>query len=207
QYLYTWDIIKWFLTFEISGRLLILWTYIPLLSRHRILPVLACALILFGTATPLRYLWDFAMKDFKSYSAGEKRYTANLQPKISPEWEKLLARMRDCEECFGTVWTPYSTAPLISSQTGYFSLPLEHISRNFGIAERLQEKRKKDLERLETAPNSGLLKELGIKWIIFSCRDFEALPEAGKNLILELQSHLGARDFSSKESKGDCYRA
>lgn len=207
QYPHTWDIVKWFLAFEIGGRFLILWAYAPWYLSKKWVAAVAWFIVLSGAVTPSRYLWSFAVQDTKTYKMGEIQYTGLPQPSVSPAWGRLFQTMRDCRSCFGSVWATNRSARTISPQTGYTGIHLDRNTVQMGIASGPIEKRKRDLERLERAPDAGLLRELKVTWIVFNCGEYRALPPGTRAWLESLKGQAGVRDYSHPEPGPECYQA
>jgi hypothetical protein len=202
RYSFSWDIIKWYFGFEFSARLLVIWAYLPWIVKKPWLTLPAWLLVLFGAVTPFNFLSDLTFK--KSFTRAEGRIAYYKQPEPGGVYQSFIDDLKRCSECYGTVWSSPGSSDWLAVQTGYPMVEFDRVTAMMPVSRDKINRRKNDLKRLNTDPNMDLLRSLGIRWAIFTCRDFRNLPEKVQNFLGSLTLHPGVEDRSAINQGGQC---
>ncbi len=200
-YPYSGNIRKWFLGFELSGKMLVVITLLPLAFSRRWSRVLVIALILSASVCSIRYLGDLSFKNMKSFRGAEKRlaYTRHYAPQGI--MKTLVHQLKNCQDCSGRVWSSEELTPYLAIHTGRFLLEMDRSLRSMPVARRLIQERKNDLRDLATAPSLALLDRLQVEWVVFSCDEFTNLTPEVQSFLTDLQTR--SVDFGS-QVPGQC---
>ncbi len=200
-YPYSGNIRKWFLGFELSAKMLVAITLLPIAFRRSWSRILAVTLILFSSVAPLRYLGDLAFKSISDFRGAEKRlaYTRHQEPR--GPMLALVRQLKSCEDCHGRIWSSEELTPYLAIHTGRFLLEMDRSLRSMPVARALIRARQQDLNDLRRFPTLDLLNRLQVEWVVFSCEDFSNLPEVTRVFLQELRG--ASVDFSGS-SEGVC---
>lgn len=205
QYARSWDIVKWFLAFDLSGKILVLAVFAPALEK-KVWVLLAWLVVGVSAVAPLRFLGSLAVKQPGTFTRSESRYGGQGQPKAQGSWRDLFAAMRACPECRGMVWSSPGLSPTIALNTGFPVLQLDFNSRAMSVLPRLIAARDQALKDLAAAPQRETLRALDVRWVIFSCAEVEKQPPL-KDFLATLSSQADVVDHSATGAAGNCIRA
>jgi hypothetical protein len=204
RYAQTWDVIKWFLAFEFSGRILIFWAYAPWILGKRLVEILAWLLVLSGCVTPFRFLSELAFQAPQEFRGGERRYSTSVQPQGPSGWGELFQEMRNCRDCRGKIWSSARTSAFLAIHTGFPVLQLDFNTLHMGISPQRLAERQEALARLDNAPSLDLVRNLQVRWIVFSCREFQKLSPSVQQWVLGLRKAEGVQERSLQGNADSC---
>ncbi len=207
QYRYSWDIVKWLFGFEVTGKLLMVATLVPRILQRPLYWIPAWIFILIHMVSPVRFLTELSLGEPGEFSRAEWRMAAYGQPRPSPAMKRLAGILAACQDCYGMVWSSASTSPHLAMFTGFPMVQVDGpTSVVMGDAAKWQD-RKEKLKLLNEAPTRNLLAQMGVRWIIFSCREVVGLTPPVKKFLEEVRAMPGVRDHSVGQGGSDCYLA
>jgi hypothetical protein len=206
RYQYSWDIVKWFFGFELAGRLLVAWIYLPWVSRKIWLSILAWIFVLFGMITPFRLMTELSFKEPSKFNHPELRIASYRQPKLQGIMVPLINEMKKCPDCYGMVWSSSDTSVGLAILTGYPMLQIDQNTLAMPVGRERIAERQAVLKTLGTSPDISQLRAQKIRWIIFNCNEFKQLTPDLQSFIKSLQQTPMVRDHSVNEN-GACVLA
>ncbi len=206
QYSFSWDIVKWFFAFEFSGRVLAAWAFWPWIAQKTTRQAIAWAVVLFGTVTPLRFIGDLAFRKSTAFTRAELRVTGYGRPERHGAFAVLIERMIASPKNYGMVWSSPSTSVSLAMATGFPMMQLDFNTVAMPVGRGRIANRQTVLKTLAENPSLTLLKELGIRWVVFSCVEAKALSAGAKGVLRELEMDASVEKFVVSQSPRDCYQ-
>jgi len=204
RYRFSWDIIKWFYGFELSGRILVAWAFLPWVARKKWSQLLAWVIVILAAVTPIRFLGDLTFK--KNFSRAELRIAAYGQPKLESTFNELIQIIKDCHDCGGMMWGSPGYGRKVAFFTGIPQFQLDRNTVMMPVGRENIRKRRADLKRLEENPSLGLLDSLGIQWVLWSCHEMDSLSPKLKKLVATLRKSQLVEEYSVSDQRRECYK-
>ena len=163
--------------------------------------------VLLGMVSPVRYLGELGFKDHAQMNVAERRIAENPQPWIEGDFQRIIQSMNDCPACRGMTWSTPSLSTWIAINTGLPMVQMRRTTRTMPLNRRLIFQSDQELTILATVPTLDLLESLRVRWVVFSCGEFNGLPKVVQSFIQSLPEKIGAKDLSAPGSPRDCYKA
>lgn len=204
RYSYSWDIIKWYFGFEFSGKILAAWAFLPWVAGRVWRQVLAWGLVLFGAVAPLRFIGDLALKSQDQFTRSELRIAGFRQPVLTGTFAQLIEELKIAPS--GSVWSSPGLSEKVSQFSGRPSLQMDRNTVMMPVSRARIEQRKKDLQTLETAPTLPLLRDLGARWVIYSCGELPRLAPPVQAFLQELRGRADVEFREWGSGSPDCYQ-
>ncbi|MCE9624063.1 MAG: hypothetical protein K8R69_01220 [Deltaproteobacteria bacterium] len=173
QYRLTLDIIKWFTGFQITAVLVIVFLFSE--SRKKfLLAIFLVPLMMMDLVAPTRFLYDLAFLSAKDMPEDHRRWwykTPQLRPP-SPDLQRVLSLLRQYPWS-EVVFSPYFTAAPIAWYGGQSVSEIDPNTGYFGVKPEIMQERRALTASLAKEFQWERMAMSPIRWIAFSCSDYE----------------------------------
>jgi hypothetical protein len=206
QYKLSWDVMKFFLLFDLVARLIIAVVFLPVLEDKVWRWSLAFLILFTSLVDPFAFLVKFGFTPPEKFPFFARELIGSSHAGLTKEYARLLGKLRETSPS-GYILANSGLSRLVSVYTG---LPVLDYDRNtiaFGLQAALQQARREQILNFWGTLSYRSLKAAEVRWVLWPCEDDPRFsPEARASMAAEISSGaFGSYVFS--DSPKTCVRA
>lgn len=207
QYRLSWDVMKFFMVFDLAARVAMAAVFFPLLGRSWWRWFLAAALIASSSVEPVAMLGRLALSSYEKLPRQAKGLIGQPHETARRSVEDLLPLIRSGASARSYVLADPNLSKWISVYTGQAVLEFDQNTVAFGLKPALLQARKELAKSLRSELRVEALRAANVGWVVMGCAEYESLPAAAQgNVQAGLAS--GALRLISQEGPGKpCLRS
>ncbi|HEX5035180.1 MAG TPA: hypothetical protein VFW62_11935 [bacterium] len=193
QYRLSWDVMKFFLLFDLTARLVIAAVFLPMLNAKLWRWALALALLGTSAVDPVSFLAKLGFTPAEKLPFFAKELIGGSHSEMTRKYAQLLAKLKESRPG-GFVLANPSLSRLISVHTGLPVLEWDWNTEAFGLRTDLLDRRRGETLKFWNRLNYRQLRERGVDWVLWPCQDD---PRFSAEAKASMAAEIAAGAFAS----------
>lgn len=202
-YPFSSNVQKWFLGFEYSGKLLSAAIFLPMIGRRTWIWILTYAAVACSAVAPVRFSYDLTLRNPATWTSEQRRIAGIRHAPAEGLFLRLVEFLKSQQEAPGPIWATLGMSRALANRAGYPVLEIDNLVAMPISREKIQ-RRQVLLKELWQRPSEALLRELGVRWVIFTCAEHAKASVAVKDFISGLLKAPGVEDYSIQGDSSEC---